>query len=271
MAEPELEPYQNGTAELNGHLVVPIAPPSMVDHPLRSFPGPVAKDKQITVTLFNRAQLISSGLLPALTTLINLSFNSQPGRREGGGILRGHDRLRYDDQLLEELGLAPDTFVYIIRTVDDGELIGTSYAERYEGVEQWPEGPGERTWSRLGVTNAQMEAWELHMMAVHPAYQRQGLANYLMDIVDEEIARRASESGSGKSLVLYISTIKQSNEAFYVARGFKEKYAVEWPAGHLGSESGFTVTHMDRAIKGRSMGGEVSAEVVSAVCCRVES
>lgn len=239
----------DGAQHPNGSLAAAIAAPEPT--PLQSLPGPTANGQKTTVTLYNRAQLISSGLLPRLETLINLSFNSQAGRATGG-ILPSHDRLRYEGQLLEELGHAPDTFVYIIRTADAGELIGTAYASRYEGVEQWPEGPGvERTWERLGVPDDGTEAWELHMMAVHPGYQRQGLADRLMGLVDGKIARRAG-AGDEKGLrrlALFISTIKETNEAFYLKRGFKEKYAVAWPKGHLGSERGFTVVHMDREIR----------------------
>lgn len=223
---------------------------------LGTFAGPVANGKETTVRLFNRQQLIDSGLLPQLQDLINVSFASQHARQTS--ILEGVPRLRHDGQLLEEMGHAPETFVYIISTIpssglEESELISTAYASRYHGVTQWPEGPGkERTWERLGIPPPDTEAWELHMMAVHPGYQRQGLAGYLMELVDAEVVRRSEE---GKKRVLFISTIKQSNEAFYLRRGFEESYSVPWPEGHLGSRAPFTVVHMDRKIRGRDVNG----------------
>lgn len=240
----------NGTVKTNGHLN------GIPNKSMHVFPGPVANGKRTTVRLLNRPQLIDSGLLPQLQDLINVSFASQHARSTG--ILEGVPRLRHDDQLLEEMGHAPGTFVYIISTLPDSgagenELIGTAYASRYHGVTQWPEGPGkERTWERLGIPPPDTEAWELHMMAVRPGYQRQGLAAYLMDLVDAEVMRRSEE---GKKRVLFISTIKQSNEAFYLRRGFEESYSVEWPVGHMGSRAPFTVVHMDREIRGRDSDG----------------
>lgn len=234
------------TEQTNGHLSKPT---NLSDgasaEPAHTFPGPIANGKQTSVHLLDRTQLIASGLLPQLTTLINVSFNSQHTKAENG-ILTNHDRLTRDDQLLEEFGHAPGTFVYIITTANGAELVGTAYASLYVGVEQWPEGPGERVWERLGLVEEGWEAWELHMMAVHPGYQRQGLADYLMRLVDAEVVKRHEER---KRLVLYISTIKETNESFYLRKGFKEKYAVHWPAGTFGSAVGFTVVHMDREIR----------------------
>lgn len=234
-------------SETNGHPTAPLDTTTTDGtKPLQSFPGPEAKGKQTTVTLYNRAQLIGSGFLPPLESLINIAFASRTG-----AILPSIDRLRREGQYLEELGHAPDTFVYIVSAVDSGELIATAYASRFEGVSEWPEGPGERTWERLGVAEEGTNAWELHQLAVSPDYQRQGLAEYLIRLVDAEIVRReVSVNGVvGKKLVLYISTIKQTNEAFYLRKGFEEVYSVDWPPGHLGSETGFTVAHMDREIK----------------------
>lgn len=213
--------------------------------PPRSFPGPKVHDQATTVTLFNRAQLISSGLLGTLHTFINRAFNSQFGRRIG--ILSALPRLRYEGQLLDELGEHPETFFFVVRVVETGVICGTAYASRYEGVEAWPEG-GERTWQRLGVPEAGVNAWELHLLAVDPAFQWQGLANYLMRIVDEEVLRRSGDSGGAceRSVVL-ISTVKETNEAFYLKRGYKEDYHVKWPDGHMSSRA-FTVVHMSRDI-----------------------
>ena len=203
------------------------------------------------MTLFNRTQLIASGLLPPLTKLINVSFSAS---HDTSGILSTIARLRREDQFIDELGEHPDTFVYILRTVGSEELVATAYASRYEGVTEWPEGPGkERTWQRLGVPEDGTEAWELHMLAVSPEFQRQGLADYMMRIVDGEVLRRAG--GRRERLVMYISTVKQTNEAFYLKRGFRENYCVDWPVGTFNSERAFTVAHMEREVRMEDEGG----------------
>lgn len=231
--------------ETNGHATAPLAPQTDGKvTPLQSFPGPLVHGKATSVTLFNRAQLIASGLLPPLETLINQSFNAS---HASSGILSARPRLRYAGQFMEELGEHPDTFVYIVRTADADEMVATAYASRYEGVTAWPEGPGERTWQRLGIPGDGVQAWELHMLAVSPSFQRHGLADYLMGLVDGEVGRRAA--GPGRRLVLFISTVKETNERFYAKRGFGESYCVKWPVGHFGSERAFTVTHMEREIR----------------------
>lgn len=97
--------------EANGHPQEPKLPSTTESvEGLQSFPGPTANGKETITSLYNRAQLISSGLIPPLETLINLSFNSLHGTATHG-FLRGHDRLRAPGQLLEELGHAPETFV----------------------------------------------------------------------------------------------------------------------------------------------------------------
>jgi len=174
-----------------------------------------------------------------------LSFRSQSCRDQG--ILQAHDRLRSPGQQLAEIGHDPETFIFVIQVESTGEICGTAYATRYQGVEEWPEGPGERTWERLGVEASGIEAWELHMMAVHPNFQRQGLADYLLKITDREILRRCGPA-VGVKRVMLISTVKETNERFYTRKGFVLDYAVKWPDGHRDSKA-FTVIHMRREIK----------------------
>lgn len=62
-------------------------------------------------------------------------------------------------------------------------------------------------------------------MAVSPEHQKQGLAGYLMRIFDAEVIRRGAEEG--KHLVLYISTIKEMDERFYLGAGSRR--TTWWP------------------------------------------
>lgn len=248
-----------GTTFPNGHAQEkPISPNSSI--PL-SFPGPTINNLPTTIKLFSPTQLATSPLLPALSALINKAFASQ-GHIKNGKIVVPSQRLAYEGQLLDELSAGTGTFTYVVCFAGkgrEGEVIGTASAKRYLGNEggavvQGVTSAGEavkNTFTRFGPVAEGREMWELSTMAVDPGLQRQGLAGHLMRITEAEVRNRFAafnREGETRRLVMALTTIKQVNEAFYARRGFVKDYEVEYPVGHIGSETGFTIIHMSREI-----------------------
>lgn len=224
-----------------------------------SFPGPTVNDRQTTVTLFSPSQLAKSSVIPALAKVINDAFESQ-GHVKDGKTVVPQKRLSYDGQLLDELSSSTGTFTYIICFAGREEVIGTASAKRFLGkdaavvVEGKEPSPGEavkNTFTRFGAVADGTEMWELSTMAVDPGLQRQGLAGYLMRITEAEVKRQfiaGNDAGEQRKLVMALTTLKQVNEPFYTRRGFVKDYEVEYPVGHIGSETGFTIIHMSREV-----------------------
>ena len=242
------------------HVTEQAQPASSSGSPQDSFNGPNVNGRPTTVALFSAAQLAGSRLLPSLYNVINKAFRG--GHVKDGVTLVGDDRLVYENQFLDELGNAPDTFVYALYYSSTDTIVGTASAKRYLGntiSKTFDKSKTEKgdTFKRRGSVPPNSEAWELSTMAVDPSLQRQGVAAYLMKLVDAEVKRRFTvgmqarqdlDSAFPKQLIMRITTIKEQNEAFYSKRGFFKDYEIAYPKGHLGSERGFTVIHMSKVM-----------------------
>lgn len=227
-----------------------------------SFDGPVIHGKHTTVSVYEPAQLAQAPSIPALYHLINRAFSES---HAGCGALPASlDRLDSPAQYLSQIGNDPGTFVYIITWVGTDEPIATAGAHRYvTPVVVSDVGSGEQgtTFKRVQLpkaSGAEVETWELKLMAVDLALQGQGLASYLMALVDEEVKRRfkasvLAESANGQTratpqLHLVLTTLKECNETFYARRGYINDYEDAHGPGFLGSPTGFSVLHMSKVL-----------------------
>ncbi|EME78211.1 uncharacterized protein MYCFIDRAFT_200509 [Pseudocercospora fijiensis CIRAD86] len=93
---------------------------------------------------------------------------------------------------------------------------------------------------RLEVENG-FEEWELKMMATDPDLQGQGLAGYMMTLVEDEVIRRFSEKqftnttthgDLAKRLKITLSTPAEVTGSFYLRTGYKLDYENERGEGH---------------------------------------
>ena len=76
----------------------------------QAFDGPEINGRATIVTRFSRAQITSAGFLPDLYAMINRAYG---GGHEAQLVkLVKRDRLRYDNQFLDELGNKP-TFTFV--------------------------------------------------------------------------------------------------------------------------------------------------------------
>ncbi|KAI7497584.1 hypothetical protein KC367_g5759 [Hortaea werneckii] len=278
-------------------------PPAEVEAPL-SFPGPTLQGKSTTVTLYNPAQLSSlaksstnnsssPGQFIRLFHMINRSFSQSHAHSSttgGKALIPSHlDRLNSPEEFLAQVGSDEGTFVYIITydSPDRGDVpVATAGAHRYDapvlettGEEEGGEaGQGRKVFRRVGLPERAMEiaamevdvhCWELKVMAVDVEAQGQGLASYLMKLVDGEVKKRfgsligansdgkiaspaaakgdASNVDAGRRrLFMLLTTLKEINEDLYARRGYQKDYETWHAPGTLGSETGFTVVHMSR-------------------------
>jgi GNAT superfamily N-acetyltransferase len=218
-------------------------------HP-QSRPGPDIVDHPTTITLYTSQTLQSSGLVPQLFNLINNAFAVAHDR---SGIMPGSARrLQSETQLINELS-GPGTFTYLITCTSTNTIIGTASAKRYlsEASEAQVAKSIVGTFTRMNPSKESAIEWELATMAVDPLFQRQGVAELLMSMVEGEIKRQLrSEWGEGgKAPKMLLTTIKEVNGKFYAGKGYVVDYETWHGPGWLGSKSGFTVVHMSTWVK----------------------
>ncbi|KAF2481399.1 hypothetical protein BDY17DRAFT_301278 [Neohortaea acidophila] len=224
----------------------------------QTFPGPEINGRATEVTLLSTDQLAKSAFLPSLHHIINDAFGNGDGRK--GIWERKNDRLKSDNQIIDELGSVPGTFTYVLSFAGTNQAVGTASGKRYEGrqliVEKCDKAAREKnTWKRTGLVPDDTDAWELALMAVDLNAQRQGVARYLMELVEKELKRRfqaaaVDANGEKKPQVLktMLTCMKEINYGFYTRRGFAPDYEIFYEPGHLGSTNGFTVIHMSKTV-----------------------
>jgi GNAT superfamily N-acetyltransferase len=213
-------------------------------------PGPHIMNHPTTITLCTSRILHSSGFVPQLYSLINNAFTVSHDR---SGIMPGSvRRLQSEAQLINELS-GPSTFSYLITCTSTNTIIGTASAKRY--LSKVSEAQVAKsivgTFTRVGPSKENAFEWELATMAVDPLFQRQGVAELLMGMVEGEIKRRfRSEGRKGEGAPkMLLTTIKEVNGKFYAGKGYAEDYETWHGPGRLGSKSGFAVVHMSKWVE----------------------
>lgn len=89
--------------------------------------------------------------------------------------------------------------------------------------------------------------WEIICNAVHPDYQKQGLAAQLYDAMMKEIRSRESPREDHR-VHLVITTMKEPNEVYYHKRGFVTTAEKRFEPGYGDSEVGFSVVEMEMIV-----------------------
>ena len=250
--------------EVDASKLIPVTNPPAMNEPLneihraglqvqpQSQPGPLVHNKPTTVTLYASRDLAAAGLIPGLHDLINDAFAGSHSR--SGAMSAKEPRLQSHGQLVQELS-GPGMFTYVITYTGTDTAIGVASAKRYKSISSPPAELGiqKRAFTRIGASEPNTLGFELSSMAVSPSLQRQGLAGFLMTLVEEEVKRRflitRAETGPPDlGLVMLLTTIKQINAEFYTRRGYSLDYETVHEAGFLGSENGFSVAHMSKKV-----------------------
>lgn len=212
--------------------------------------GPLVNGQPTTATLYTPSQIAAEEeLVAGLRTLVNHAFSAS---HEAHGAMPGTiERLQTPQQLVSELGSDDNaTFSYILTSNSTNQILATASGKRWTGKTE-PAEPvqgNKGSFIRYGAQSEDSEQWELSTMAVDPSLQRQGLAVWLMGMVEEEIRRRWEERGEKKGLVLLLTTLKEINGEFYAKRGYVVDYEKKFPPGWLQSVDGFSVAHMSRRV-----------------------
>ncbi|KAL9109464.1 MAG: hypothetical protein Q9187_008160 [Circinaria calcarea] len=197
---------------------------------------------------------------------------------EESAIRRVANLRRHEEEKVHvEQWESPDTFTVIINqslppdstsavhTQNDNQqksnrAIATATARLFKGISSTTFTPANSPFTRSmpAVPLApNIQQWELKLMAVDPALQRQGLADILLTHVTAEIKRRAAileaerkrNGGEGEAEVrMILTTIKEIKFAYYEKRGFHWTGERKVKKGILGSRNGFTVVEMEKIL-----------------------
>ena len=246
--------------------------------PHASSPGPTIDNVPTTLHLIEVADLPKHPLRPAVHEVINRAFSAAHPPYLPASL----DRLRGPDALAEALG--PDAFTFVLTAPALSRLPATPVASAFvpdPSLEAPPRvlasvSGGVFTWKDRSTVdpisrnflptsdprihradgNGYETAWEMKLMAVDPAVAGRGLASALLGSVEREIHRRwkvieAPNGGNqqeGKKMRVFLRTIKEMNERFYLRRGYTTVLKNRCEPGLLGSVAGFSLIGMIKDI-----------------------
>lgn len=88
--------------------------------------------------------------------------------------------------------------------------------------------------------------WEVMTVCVHPDWQKQGLAEKLLEVVTEEVGSQVKAQGKGPRFKLMVRTMKEINEKYWLSKGFKPVGEKFFEPGLFGSPTGFHILDLSR-------------------------
>lgn len=88
--------------------------------------------------------------------------------------------------------------------------------------------------------------FEVVTVCVHPEYQKQGLAEKLLERVAEEVGFQVKSQNKGPDFKLVVRTMKEINEAYWLSKGFKPVGEKFFEPGLFGSPTGFHILDLTR-------------------------
>lgn len=211
---------------------------SIAEDSPRVFEGPPINNQPTIVTIFNQTQLLSSPYVPSLIKTVNTAFRVIHASRPELGMSLD-DRIGSPDQFTAALSLDPATFIIVISHPGSHEVIATANCRHYYGPN-----PGNTSpWARTIPREDDADEWELKLMAVNPDVQKQGVAGYMLKLVEEEIVKRSQadlDQRKGvsnerhtdtdvtlKRVRMVLCTPREMLGSFYAKRGYHKDYEVE--------------------------------------------
>ncbi|KAL8726597.1 MAG: hypothetical protein Q9166_006632 [cf. Caloplaca sp. 2 TL-2023] len=88
--------------------------------------------------------------------------------------------------------------------------------------------------------------WEVMTVCVHPQWQKKGLAEKLLEKVAEEVSSQVKASGKGPEFKLMVRVLKETNEKYWLSKGFKPVGQKFFEPGLFGSLTGFHILDLSR-------------------------
>lgn len=240
--------------------------------------GPDINGEPSVISLLTPEQLTQYPYLTSLRSLMNAAFAIHGAPANNYLIPHNSPRLQNDYQIQAELG--SDFFTYIVHAPipanDDPPRLYASASGRPYGVNKAEEGVAkemELLIPKRRLDSEEYEAWELKMLVVEPALQKQGLASLLMKLVEAEIVKRSAErwlqlatmrsihsngqvglgvskneTARAKRVVLVLDTIREINEAYYLRRGFATTEVIPMQKGVFGSIRDWEMSFMQKDV-----------------------
>lgn len=222
--------------------------------------GPSINGVSTKVHLVNRDELAATQYPQGMMEVINAAFS------------HGHPpyipaefvRILSPKQMLGELRSGGFSLI-VTREAQGAEVViatgsavpGDTHSSSEAAIE-----PGEKT-----SVDRSLEArrripgvvdWELKHLCVEPGSMRQGLASYILGLLDEEVSARTASMQNETTpriqqrkprIRLMITTVAEMNGRMYQKRGYKTVEFSSYPKGTLGGTEAFQVWHMDRIME----------------------
>ena len=88
--------------------------------------------------------------------------------------------------------------------------------------------------------------WEVVTVCVHPEWQKQGLAEKLLQAVIDEVISQVKAQGKGPEFKLVVRVLKEVNESYWLSKGFKPVGEKFFEPGTFGSPTGFHISDLTR-------------------------
>ncbi|KAL8718802.1 MAG: hypothetical protein Q9225_004112 [Loekoesia sp. 1 TL-2023] len=88
--------------------------------------------------------------------------------------------------------------------------------------------------------------WEVMTVCVRPDWQKQGLADRLLEMVTDEVRSQVEAQGKGPRFKLVVRALKEINEKYWLSKGFKPVGERFFEPGIFGSPTGFHILDLTR-------------------------
>lgn len=225
--------------------------------------GPSVNGLPTKVHFLDREGVSASGYAQGMFEVINAAFSH--GRPPY--IPAEFIRLATINQMLRELGQGAFSFVVTQKDKDSGAdrviATGSAMPAIDPSSSQVVPDPSEKETTVDRSIEARKPLpgvvdWELKHLCVDPASMKQGLAKYLLGLLDQEVIARTTSmqvhatpgfQGQSPQIRQMITTIAEMNGLMYQKRGFRRVEFSSYPEGTLGGTAPFEVWHMDRIIE----------------------
>jgi GNAT superfamily N-acetyltransferase len=199
----------------------------------RTLTGPLINGKATEVKIYTKAQLLASSCLPSLIQTLNKAFQVAHDAQPELGLGQNGGRISSVEHFVSYLDDHPSVFIIVVAFVGLEDVIATANCRRFFGTDPESDSP----WVRRVKPEPGVDEWELKLMAVDPGIQKQGLAQYIMNLVEEEVTResqldfdreRLTQGAklTTRSVKLVLNTPQEINGAFYEKRGYTTDYEI---------------------------------------------
>jgi len=229
-------------------------------------PSPAVRVSGIKTKLLRltRAEAAVSAYLEPWLSMVNVAYVDS---FEPDYVPQSWKRLPSAEELLQKLNNGAIIFLVVADHPHDLQVLASVVAQPYTSPteEERKTLDDYRTAWLIPETPEyypKAPRWHLRFLCVAPEVQRQGLASWLLELIEGEVQRTArtaastakatnviiagEESEKELGVVMVISTFKETTGAFYMRKGWRTMEDRWMPPGFIGSQTGFFASFMDK-------------------------